>query len=175
MKRPRISLVVACAQNGVIGRDNALPWHLPDDLKRFKEITLGKPIVMGRKTYESIGRPLPGRENRVISRQTHLHLEGCRVFSDLASALKGGEDEIMVIGGEQIFAAALPFAERLYVTEVQAEIEGDARFPPFDPSNWLEIEQLVHPADSRHAYPFIFKVLQREDASVSGGFEQPPR
>ena len=146
----------------MIGRGNALPWRLPDDLKRFKALTLGKQVVMGRKTFESIGRPLPGRENRVVSRQAGLRLEGCLVFPGLREALAGDADEIMVIGGAQIYAAALPLAQRLYLTEVETEVEGDARFPDFDPAEWREIERMPHPPDARHACGFVFRVLDRK-------------
>lgn len=160
-KGPIVSLVVAVARNGVIGRDNDLPWRLPDDLKRFKAITLGKPVVMGRKTFESIGRPLPGRENRVVSRQPGLGVEGCRVFAKLQDALAGPEEEVMVIGGAQIYAEALPLAQRLFLTEVDAEVEGDARFPDLDPAAWREVGREEHAADERHAYAFRFRVLER--------------
>lgn len=153
--------MVAVARNGVIGRDNDLPWRLPDDLKRFKAITLGKPVVMGRKTFESIGRPLPGRENRVVSRQPGLGVEGCRVFAKLQDALAGPEEEVMVIGGAQIYAEALPLAQRLFLTEVDAEVEGDARFPDLDPAAWREVGREEHAADERHAYAFRFRVLER--------------
>ncbi|APZ43695.1 type 3 dihydrofolate reductase [Acidihalobacter ferrooxydans] len=159
--KPVVSLIAAVARNGVIGLDNELPWRLPDELKRFKAITLGKPIVMGRKTYASIGRPLPGRENRVVSRSPGLEIEGCRVFARLEDALAGPEDEVMVIGGAQIYAAALPLAQRLYLTAVDAEVEGDARFPEIDPKTWRELSREPHPADERHAHAFVFRVLER--------------
>lgn len=164
MSRPIVSLVVAVARNGVIGRDNDLPWRLPDDLKRFKAVTLGKPVVMGRKTYESIGRPLPGRENRIVTRQPGLRIEGCRVFQRLEDALAGAEEEIMVIGGAQIYAEALPLADRLYLTEVDAEAEGDARFPVIDPAQWQETCREPHAMDDRHAHGFVFRVLERRSA-----------
>ncbi|AOU97174.1 hypothetical protein BI364_03410 [Acidihalobacter yilgarnensis] len=161
MSQPIVSLVFAVARNGVIGRDNDLPWRLPDDLKRFKAITLGKPVVMGRKTFESIGRPLPGRENRVITRQPGFEAPGCRVFANLEEALTGPEDEVMVIGGGQIYAEALPLAGRLYLTEVEVEVEGDAHFPEIDPTEWREVSREAHAPDERHAYAFVFRVLER--------------
>lgn len=161
MSQPIVSLVFAVARNGVIGRDNDLPWRLPDDLKRFKAITLGKPVVMGRKTFESIGRPLPGRENRVITRQLGFEAPGCRVFANLEEALTGPEDEVMVIGGGQIYAEALPLAGRLYLTEVEVEVEGDAYFPEIDPVEWREVSRETHAPDERHAYAFVFRVLER--------------
>jgi dihydrofolate reductase len=161
VSRPHVSLVVAVARNGVIGRDNDLPWRLPDDLKHFKAITLGKPVVMGRKTFESIGRPLPGRENRVVSRQAGFEVPGCRVFSSLEEALAGPEAEVMVIGGGQIYASALPLAQRLYLTEVDAEVEGDAKFPEIDPGAWREASCEEHAVDERHAHAFRFRLLER--------------
>lgn len=161
MKRPHISLVVAVARNGVIGRDADLPWRLPDDLRHFKAITLGKPVVMGRRTFESIGRPLPGRENRVVSRRPGFELPGCRSFARLEDALAGPEPEVMVIGGGQIYAAALPLAQRLYLTEVDAEVEGDTRFPELDAGAWREVSREEHAADERHAHAFRFRLLER--------------
>lgn len=160
-----VSLVAAVARNGVIGRDNDLPWRLPDDLRRFKEITLGKPVVMGRRTFESIGRPLPGRENRVVSRRAGFTASGCSVFSSLHEALAGIEGEVMVIGGGQVYAEALPLAQRLYLTEVDAEVEGDARFPALDPTAWRESGRERHPADERHVHSFVFRVLERVAAT----------
>lgn len=162
MNRPLISLVVAIARNGVIGQENDLPWRLPDDLKRFKEITLGKPVVMGRKTFESIGKPLPGRENRVISRRQEISIPGCQVYSSLQDALSGPQPEIMVIGGGQIYAEALPLAQRLYLTEVDVEAEGDVYFPKIDPLEWHEVSKDIHPADPRHRYGFVYRVLERD-------------
>jgi dihydrofolate reductase len=128
-----VVLVAALADNGVIGADGALPWHLPDDLKRFKALTLGKPIVMGRKTYASIGRPLPKRRNVVLSRSTHV-IEGVEAVHgvDEALALLEGEAEIAIIGGEQIYRAFLPYATKLELTHVETSVEGDARFPAID-------------------------------------------
>ena len=136
-----VSLIVAVSRNGVIGLDNQLPWHLPEDLKYFKSVTMGKPLIMGRKTFESIGRPLPGRTNIVITRDSGWHAEGVEVAQTLLQAMtlarlacaQAELNEIMVIGGEQIYRLALPVADRLYLTEVQAEVEGDAFFPAYDP------------------------------------------
>jgi len=153
-----LSLVVAVAENGVIGNGNQLPWHLPDDLQRFKALTLGKPIVMGRKTYDSIGRPLPGRTNIVVSRQTNLTIARCTVVASLAAALKvaGEDDEVMIIGGAAIFHEALPIAQRIYLTRVHATVAGDIFFPRLDPAQWRETSVTLHPADQRHAYSFSF-------------------
>lgn len=157
-----VSLVAAVARNGVIGRDNDLPWRLPDDLKHFKTITLGKPVVMGRRTFESIGRPLSGRENRVVSRRVDFEAPGCRVFSGLDEALQAGpEPEVMVIGGAQVYAEALPLVRRIYLTEVDADVKGDARFPTLDPAAWREVSREHHPADERHAHAFALCILER--------------
>ncbi|NKB19653.1 MAG: hypothetical protein GKS01_03820 [Alphaproteobacteria bacterium] len=145
----RLSLIVAVAENGVIGRDNDLPWKLSGDLKRFKTVTMGKPIVMGRKTFESIGRPLPGRANIVMTRDSDFSADGINVVHDIASAVAVGEnaakesgvEEIMVIGGANIYAATLAAADRLYVTEVHSVIEGDVRFPDIDNEIWTEISR----------------------------------
>lgn len=140
-RKPRVSLIAAVASNGVIGSDNALPWRLSEDLKRFKALTLGHPVIMGRKTYESIGRPLPGRRNIVISRTAGYAAEGCEVAGSFGAALaacRTGSDEIFVIGGAQIYAEALPLARRLYLTEIHRDYAGDARFPSFDRQRWRE-------------------------------------
>lgn len=158
----RLSVVVARDRNGVIGRDGDLPWHLPDDLKRFRAITMGKPIVMGRRTHESIGRPLPGRRNVVLSRRRGYEAAGCEVFPSLDAALAAlDEPEIMVVGGAALYAEALPRAGRLYLTEVDAEVEGDVRFPVLDERDWQTVGDEAHAADERHAHAFRFRVLER--------------
>jgi len=163
----KISLIVAVSRNGVIGIDNQLPWHLPEDLKYFKSVTMGKPIIMGRKTYDSIGRPLPGRTNIVITRDSSWQAEGVEVAQTLAQAMtlgrlacaNAGADEAMVIGGEQIYRMTLPAADRLYLTEVQAEVEGDAFFPEFDAKEWQQVsEQLPELTDT---HPYRFLILER--------------
>jgi dihydrofolate reductase len=156
--------VAAVADNGVIGRNNALPWHLPADLRHFKRITLGKPVLMGRKTWESIGRPLPGRTNIVISRTPGYQADDARVVDDLDAAvalaegiaLIDGVDELMVIGGAEIYREALPRAQRLYLTEVHGEVTGDAFFPSWDKSAWQELERESHPAPEHSGFPFSF-------------------
>lgn len=146
----RVSLIVAMARNGVIGRDGGLPWHLPEDLRHFKELTLGKPIIMGRLTHESIGRPLPGRTNIVISRNPAHDAPGCVVVTSLADAIKhaatlvGVDGEVMVIGGAQIYREALPRADRLYLTRVEVDAEGDTVFPELDASDWLLESSSAH-------------------------------
>ncbi|WP_145010428.1 dihydrofolate reductase [Pseudomonas oryzihabitans] len=156
-----LSLIVAVADNGVIGIDNRLPWHLPAELKYFKAVTLGKPLVMGRKTWDSLGRPLPGRLNLVVSRQTDLHAEGAEVRASLATALERAAawaeereaSEIMLIGGAQLFAEALPVAQRLYLTRVALAPEGDVFFPDWQESDWQLVSRQEHPAEEdRPAY-----------------------
>jgi dihydrofolate reductase len=160
---PALSLVVAASENDVIGRDNALPWHLPADLKHFKAITMGKPIVMGRKTYDSIGRPLPGRLNIVISRNRALRIPGVEVVGsfDEALARAGNAPEVAVIGGAELFRSALPLARRIYFTRVHANVEGETKFPQLDPKQWREVDRSHHPADERHAYAMTFTTLNR--------------
>lgn len=158
-----ISLIVAMDEASVIGRDNALPWHLPEDLKRFKTITMGKPILMGRKTFESIGKPLPGRRNVVLTRARDWHRDGVDAVHSLDEAIARAGDaaELVVIGGEEVFRLALPLAKRVYLTEVHAQVEGDAMFPPFDRSRWTEVERSMRAADERHAYGMTFSTLER--------------
>src|SRR5712664_1807844 len=152
----RRSLVVAMARNRVIGRNNTLPWRLPEELAHFKRVTLGHPVVMGRKTYESIGKPLPGRLNIVVSRNRDFRAPGCKVVASLEEAYRaaGDADEVSIIGGTSLFEAALPTADRIHLTEVEADVEGDTWFPEFDRSQWQEQEIDRHPADDRHPYPF---------------------
>lgn len=164
-----LAVIVAAAENGVIGRNNALPWHLPEDLRYFKRVTLGKPIVMGRKTFESIGRPLPGRTNIVISRQPGYAPDGVHVVSGLDDALELAEEialidgvtELMVIGGAEIYRAAIPRAQRLYLTEVHAEVEGDALLPEVDWSQWRELSRESWPASEANPYSYSFVVFER--------------
>ncbi len=162
----KVSLVVAMARNGVIGRDGKLPWHLPDDLKRFKATTVGRAVIMGRKTFESIGKALPNRQNIVITRRGELATataQGCDVVASLEEALARVlvRDECFVIGGGEIYRAALPRADRILLTQVDADVEGDVRFPPFDAKEWTEVACESHPADERHAYAFAIVTLQR--------------
>ena len=154
-----ISIIVAVAENGVIGGDNRLPWHLPDDLKRFKALTLGKPVLMGRKTAESLGRALPGRRNLVLTRHGRVPFDGMEAVASLSQALDAvaGVDEVCVIGGGEIFAETLPLAARMYLTWVHTVVEGaDAFFPRFDPAAWREVARTPHPADAKHAFAFDF-------------------
>ncbi|MBV8972206.1 MAG: dihydrofolate reductase [Sphingomonadaceae bacterium] len=161
-----VTLVVARASNGVIGRDGGLPWHLPADLRHFKALTWAKPIVMGRRTFESIGRPLPGRHNIVLTREPGWTAEGVTVVSDLAEAIAAAagqadaRPETMIIGGAAVYAEALPLAGRVYLTEVHAEPEGDTLLPPFDPAIWAETARQDHAADG-DAPAFSFVTLER--------------
>jgi dihydrofolate reductase len=158
-----VSLLAAMAENRVIGRNGGLPWHLPDDLKRFKRLTLDHTVVMGRKTFDEIKRPLANRRNVVVTRSSEWSAPGVTVVPNLAEALALGatEDEVFVIGGGEIFQLALPRADRLYLTVVHAEVEGDTWFPRFDEAAWVLEEDVYHPADERHAYPFSFRTYRR--------------
>ena len=157
------SLVVAMDRNRVIGRDNRLPWRLPADLAYFKRVTLGHPVIMGRRTWESIGRPLPGRQNIVVSRNPDYRAHGATVVGSLREAWQaaGDADEACVIGGTSLFAEALPQADRIHLTEVEAEVQGDTHFPAFDRTQWVEREVARHPRDERHEFPFRIVLLER--------------
>ena len=169
MPTPSITLAVAVADNGVIGRDGALPWRLPEDLRRFKAATIGKPVIMGRKTFDSIGRALPGRLNIVLTRQAGWLPQdpAVQVVPDLDTALAvaGEVPEVTVIGGAQVYALALPLAGRILLTEVHARPEGDAHLAPFDPQVWQEIARERWPADERHACDMSFVTLIRRAAA----------
>ncbi len=161
-----ISLVVAMAQNGVIGANGRIPWHLPDDLKWFRKVTMGKPVLMGRKTYESIPprfRPLPGRQNIVLTRQPDYEAPGAQVVHSVADALRAaaGAPELMVAGGAELYRLLLPQADRLFLTLIAADFVGDAFFPAYDAAEWVEQWRQEHAADARHAVPFTWLILQR--------------
>jgi dihydrofolate reductase len=158
-----IALVVAVADNGVIGRGGTLPWHLPDDLKHFKAVTWGKPVLMGRRTFESIGKPLPGRRNLVLSRAGMTKGAGVEVFASFESALEAVKDaaELCVIGGADLFALALPRATRVYLTRVHGSVTGDVYFPLSELSGWREAARKEHAADERHLFPMSFLTLAR--------------
>jgi dihydrofolate reductase len=160
---PPISLIVAMADNGVIGRGNALPWRLPADLKRFRSLTLGKPVLMGRRTFESIGWPLADRVNLVLTRDTHWAADGARTVHTVQEALAQarGCPELMAIGGAEVYRLVLPLARRIYLTQVHAELDGDTFFPAFDRGEWREVERSAQPADERHAHPLTFVTLER--------------
>jgi dihydrofolate reductase len=163
---PLVSLIVAMARNGVIGRGNSLPWRLPADLRRFKSLTLGKPVLMGRRTFESIGRPLTGRLNLVLTRDAHWAADGTLAVHTVAQALAQARDcaELVVIGGAEVYRLALPLAGRIYLTQVQAEVPGDTFFPALDPAQWQDVESGTQPADERHAWPLTFVTLERRAA-----------
>lgn len=168
VRTPIVALVWAMARNRVIGRDNALPWRLPADLQHFKALTTGHPVLMGRKTFESLGRPLPNRTNIVVTREHGYAPAGVRVAHSLDEALAiAGADLpddrlVFVIGGENLYSQMLARADRLYVTLVDAEVEGDARFPELDWSQWRELERRDQPADERNAYACRFLTLERK-------------
>jgi len=165
----KLAIIVAQAKNRVIGINNKLPWHLPEDLRYFKQVTMAKPIIMGRNTFESIGRPLPGRTNIVISRQPDYAPKNVKVVSSLDAAIElaesicfiDGAEEAMVIGGAQIYEQALEKADRLYLTEVDAEIEGDAWFPEFARDAWQEVGKEDFSAEGPNPYDYSFIVLDR--------------
>lgn len=158
------------ARNGVIGRDNRLPWRLPADLAYFKQATLGHPVIMGRRTWESIGRPLPGRLNIVVTRNPGYRAPGATVVASLeaAWAAAGAAEEACVIGGTSLFAEALPEADRIHLTEVDADVPGDTYFPPFDRSQWDGRELARHARDERHEYPFRISLLERRPSDDRG-------
>ncbi|MCL2656635.1 MAG: dihydrofolate reductase [Betaproteobacteria bacterium] len=156
MARPELCLIAAVARNGIIGSDNSLPWRLREDMRHFKALTLGCPVVMGRKTWDSLGRPLPGRRNLVISRQTVLAPDGAEVFPSLESALAACSDvaRVFVIGGGQIYAQALPLADRVYLSEVAAEVPGDTHFPALAGHSLREVSRRHVAADEFNEYDF---------------------
>lgn len=157
-----ISLIVAASTNNVIGAKGNLPWRLSADLKRFKALTMGKPIVMGRKTYESIGRPLPGRQNIVITRQDNYAPEGCTVVQSVDAALAAADaPEIMIIGGGHIYEAFIPMAERIYLTRVDADIDGDTYFPEISEDQWQEVSRQEQAADPDNDYDVVFMEYAR--------------
>ena len=159
---PRICLVAAIAANRVIGRNNALPWHLPADLKRFKALTLGHPVLMGRNTHASIGRPLPGRRNLVITRNRGYSAPGCEIVHSLDAAIAAcrGAQEIFVIGGAELYRESLPRAQRLEFTEIHAAFEGDASFPEYAPDQWRETVREIH--DAGAGVPFRYDFVRYE-------------
>jgi dihydrofolate reductase len=159
----RIALVAAVATSGVIGRGQTLPWHLPEDLRRFKALTMGKAILMGRRTLESIGRALPGRRNLVLSHSAAVSVPGVEAVASLAEALArcASEAELFVIGGAEVYRLTLPLATDIYLTRVHANIGGDTYFPALDLAQWRELERSEWPGDERHAYALSFVHLER--------------
>ena len=162
-----LSMVVAMANNNVIGLNNDMPWHLPADLQWFKKTTLGSPIIMGRKTYESIGRPLPGRLNIILSRNTDLTIDGCSVVNSLEDALliakesDKTKDEIFITGGAHLYNKFLAEVDTLYLTKINAELEGDTFFPDYTQYNWHELQRIEHPVDEKNPYSMTFLKLGR--------------
>ncbi len=163
-----LSLIVAMDLQGGIGRAGEIPWHLSADLKRFKRLTMGHYLIMGRKTHVSIGRPLPGRVNIVLSRAANYHPEGCLVSASLEDALalaqKGGAEDVFVIGGGQVYAQALNLADRIYLTRVHTLAHCDTFFPEIDASAWYVVEEQAFPASQNDEYPSTYQVLQRSDS-----------
>lgn len=159
----RIAFVVAHDRGRVIGKGGALPWRLPDDLKHVRALTVGKPLIMGRRTYESIGRPLPDRTNIVLTRDPAFHADGVRIARtpEEALAIAGDAPETIVFGGADVFRHFLPLADRIYLTEVDADLVGDTFFPALDRAEWRETLRTEHPADEKHAYAFRFVTLER--------------
>lgn len=159
----RFSIVVAASANNVIGVGGGLPWRLPEDLRKFREITMGKPMIMGRATYESIGRALPGRKSIVLTRQGDFEADGCEVVATIEAAIEaaGDAEEVMVIGGGEIYRQFLPHCDRIYLTRVQAEIVGDTRFPELDMSEWTVTRAEEIPAGDEREYGFTMELLER--------------
>ena len=160
----KISLIVAFDENRLIGRDNGLPWHLPADLKHFKSLTMGHYMIMGRKTFESIGKPLPGRTSVIITRQTDYVAEGCIVTQNFTEAMMSctGQSEIFIIGGAQIFECTLPLADKLYITQIHHGVEGDTFFPEINIAEWELISEEEHKADEKNQFDFSFQVWIRK-------------
>lgn len=166
----KVSIIAAVASNGVIGRDNQLPWHLSADLRRFKHLTMGHHLIVGRKTFESIGRALPGRSMIVVSRRRPELPEGVRLAGSLVTAVdladRAGDDEAFVAGGAEIYALALPLADRIYLTRIEAEFDGDTHFPHLDPAEWTIRSEDSYPASAEFAWPFTFRLLERVPGPV---------
>lgn len=160
---PRLEFVVAVARNGVIGAAGGLPWRLPEDLKHFRRLTVGRPVLMGRRTWDSLGRPLPERTNLVLTRDPAWFAPGAVRVGSLAEAraAAGSAPRLMIIGGAELYRATLPDAATIHLTEVHADVPGDVRFPPLDPAEWRETAREDRPADERHAYPYSFVTLTR--------------
>lgn len=160
-----VSLIVAVDEDWGIGLDNRIPWHLSSDVKRFKALTMGHALIMGRKTYQSIGRPLPGRLNIILTHQPNFQAPGCRVAGALSDALSlaqaHGSGEVFIIGGSLIYQQALPVADRIYLTQVHARVGADVFFPDWDEANWHEVERSEHPAGEKDQYGYTYRVLEK--------------
>lgn len=159
----KIALIAALDRNRLIGAEGEIPWHLPADLKHFKTTTMGKPLIMGRKTYESIGRPLPGRQNIVLTSRPEYEAPGCTVVHSIPAALAAAAPaaEVMVIGGGTLYEALLPHAHRLYLTCIDAAFAGDTYFPSFDQDAWQVVSEEAHPPDAKNPHPYRFVILER--------------
>jgi dihydrofolate reductase len=162
--KPRLSLIVAAARNSVIGVNNTLPWHLPADLRHFKALTMGHHIIMGRKTYESIGKPLPGRTSVIVTRNAGYSATGATVVNSLEQGIEACQDdtEVFVIGGEELYRQTIPLADRIYLTEIDTDMPGDAYFPELNPASWREIRRDSHPPDDKNQYRYHFVIFDRK-------------
>ncbi|OGZ29074.1 MAG: hypothetical protein A2835_00115 [Candidatus Niyogibacteria bacterium RIFCSPHIGHO2_01_FULL_45_28] len=160
----RISIIAAVAKNGVIGKNNSLPWNLPSDMKKFKELTIGKPVIMGRKTFESIGKPLAGRVNIILTRNSDFNAEGVAIVHSPEEALQlvADQDEIMIIGGESVYGQFLPRASRIYLTRVDSDFDGDSFFPPMDLDSWTEVIRETKEPDEKNAHRHTFFVYDKK-------------
>ncbi|HEU0282950.1 MAG TPA: dihydrofolate reductase [Gallionella sp.] len=163
MSQPNISLIVAMAKNRTIGINNTLPWRCPEDLKHFKALTMGHHMIMGRKTFDSIGKPLPGRTTVVVSRNASLQIEGCIVVNSLQDAIAAcaGDSEIFIVGGAELYAQALPLVHTLYITDIQQDVTGDAHFPAFDTSSWIEVAREVRSQSEPQPLDYHFVTYRR--------------
>ncbi len=160
-----ISIIAALAKNRVIGKDKQLPWNLPADLKHFKDLTLGKPVIMGQRTLESIGKPLPGRTNIVLSLDENFAPAGCIIVHSIEEALKaaGDSEEVMIAGGASVYGQFLPLAHKMYLTLIEADFEGDAYFPEFNWSDWRETDRIENQTDKENSYKYTFITLERKN------------
>jgi len=159
-----ISIIVAIGNNRVVGINNSLPWKLPADMEHFKQLTMGKPVIMGQKTFESIGKPLPGRTNIILTRDKNFKPEGCTVVYSIEEALAAAKnfEEVMIAGGVSIYAQFLPLADRMYLTLVEGDFAGDAYFPEFDYNDWSETDRVSHSADEKNIHKYTFITLQKK-------------
>jgi len=164
MTQPRLSILVAMASNRTIGVNNTLPWRCPEDLKHFKALTIGHHMIMGRKTFDSIGKPLPGRTTVVVTRNQDLKIEGCVIAHSLDEAIAAcaGEKNIFIVGGAELYAQAMPLADTLHITEIQKDVEGDAHFPAFDKTEWLEVSRETHQQETPEPLEYHFVEYHRK-------------
>jgi dihydrofolate reductase len=161
---PRLAIIVAMAKNRTIGVDNTLPWRCPEDLKHFKALTMGHHMIMGRKTYDSIGKPLPGRTTVVVTRNEGLQIEGCLMAHSLEQSIAAcaGDEEVFVVGGAELYTQALPLVDTLYITEIQQDVEGDAHFPAFDKAEWQEVSREVRKQETPQPLEYHFVCYRRK-------------